>query len=62
MIEILKHGNTKMKVECGMCHCVFTYTKNDIFETRYKDLTPAIICPECSYNIDPIFSEEIGDV
>ena len=61
MIEILKYGDTKKKLECPSCHCIFTYTRNDIFITRHKNLPAVVICPECSYNIDPIFSIDLEE-
>ena len=61
MIEILKYGNTKKKIQCPNCNCIFTYTKNDIFIPRHENLPAVVICPECSYNIDPIFSIDLEE-
>ena len=59
MVEILKHGNLRSKVECPNCHCVFAFDDTDIVRTRHSNLSSVIICPECTYNIDPIFAEPL---
>lgn len=59
MIEILKHGNLRSKVECPNCHCVFAFDDTDIVRTRYSNLSSVVICPECTHNIDPIFAEPL---
>lgn len=59
MIEIIKHGNSRMKMECPKCHCIFAFDDVDILRTRHKDLSPTVICPECTHNIDPIFAEPV---
>ena len=59
MIEIIKHGDSRMKMECPKCHCVFVYTDNEVVRTRFENLAPVVICPECTYNIDPIYAEPL---
>ena len=59
MVEILKHGNLRSKVECPNCHCVFAFDDTDIVRTRHSNLSSVVICPECTYNIDPIFAEPL---
>lgn len=59
MVEILKHGNLRSRVECPNCHCVFAFDDTDIVRTRHSNLSSVVICPECTHNIDPIFAEPL---
>lgn len=59
MIEILRHGDTRLKMICPQCHCIFAFDRSDIVSTRHKDLSPVVICPECAHNIDTIFAEPL---
>ena len=59
MIEIIKHGNSRSKMECPKCHCIFIYTDDEVIKTGFKNLVPVVICPECTHNIDPIFAEPV---
>lgn len=52
MIKVLKNGITFKKIKCPRCNCEFEYTDIDIFETRFKNSKPIVICPECAYNIE----------
>lgn len=59
MIEILKNGNSKRKMECGKCHCIFTYTDTDIVINKNRDYV--VNCPECNYEVDIVFSYNLNE-
>lgn len=45
-MKIEKHGDTYETTTCKLCHCKFSYTKNDI-RLEYKEYKEYVECPEC---------------